>query len=403
MEAANEPTQASSSNPEIEALLRLAKKTARAGNKAGARSLLLALAREYPSEIQVWLWLAAVAETPDEQRQALERARALDPEHPMVQQGLARLALAPEATLDQVTAPPAAAAPRPLPDSSAAALEVAEPAPPRPAREPSTAAPATDEAAERGASRFWLYLALFAAFLTIVLIIVPLYLLPDRGTENNRPTAPPLLLQTSQNAPMTAASAPALVGTAGAFPLPTVSAGPPGTPDLARTTPARAPTPASPPTPLPLGMLLEHDSWRATLLRPDYALVLDGAIGDLRPGGRFVLALVSVGNIAATARPIPPDLFTLIDAQGRTYQPLPNASSVYLATYGRGQRGDLALEDAVQPGGGMVSVPLIFDVPTDATRLLLVMGPGNTGGWQVVAAVSSDAAPTAPPTSNAAP
>jgi hypothetical protein len=122
--------------------------------------------------------------------------------------------------------------------------------------------------------------------------------------------------------------------------------------------------------------------WHASLIRPEHAVLLEGSIGALQPNGRFVLALVAVGNDSAAPAHIPPDLFTLVDGQGRRYLPIPGASTVYLDTYGRGQRGDLSMEEEIPPGGGNVSVPLIFDVPPDTRDLTLHIGDA-VAGWAV--------------------
>ncbi|NJP07365.1 MAG: hypothetical protein HC837_17950 [Chloroflexaceae bacterium] len=132
------------------------------------------------------------------------------------------------------------------------------------------------------------------------------------------------------------------------------------------------------------GTPLEADGWSATLVTPGYTQILKGTIGSFQPQGQCILALLSVGNNTDTARRIPPDFFVLIDDQGRSYRPLPDVSSAYLEVYGRGQRGDLALEDDIQPGGGMVSVPLLFDVPHDATGLVLTMTHHSEYGWTVL-------------------
>jgi len=134
---------------------------------------------------------------------------------------------------------------------------------------------------------------------------------------------------------------------------------------------------------LPLGTPIDYDGWTAVLVRPDYALPLDGAIGDLQPAGQFVLTVVSVSNNSPTPRVIPPELFVLVDSAGRSFIPVPGASSAYLALYERGQRGDLALEDGFEPVVGLFSVPIIFDVPRDATGLRLTVRGAGPAGWPV--------------------
>jgi hypothetical protein len=111
-------------------------------------------------------------------------------------------------------------------------------------------------------------------------------------------------------------------------------------------------------------------------------LLLDGSIGTLQPQGRFALALVAVANGGALAETLPLELVTIVDAAGNRYQPELAASDVYLSTYGRGQVGDLSLREAIPPGAGNVSIPLIFDVPVGARDLYLVIS-GDTKGWRL--------------------
>jgi hypothetical protein len=145
-----------------------------------------------------------------------------------------------------------------------------------------------------------------------------------------------------------------------------------------------APTPTPQPTVAALapGTIIEQGIWRASLLRPDYALVLDGSIGPLQPRGRFVLALVAVAQTGDGPERLPEDLIFLVDHQGARYRALAGASSAFLDTYGRGQRGDLSMEEPIPEGGGNVSVPIIFDVPETARALRLYVG-GSALGWPI--------------------
>jgi hypothetical protein len=152
--------------------------------------------------------------------------------------------------------------------------------------------------------------------------------------------------------------------------------------------PTSTPVDVATPFPLPLhiasGNVLEQDNWHTTLIRPEYIQIIEESLGSMQPQGRFVLAVVAIGNTADVARRIPPDFFVLIDDQGRSYRVAGGASTAYLATYGRGRRGDLALEDRVPPGGGMFSMPLVFDVPKNATGLVLTITRNPDGGWPVL-------------------
>lgn len=147
-------------------------------------------------------------------------------------------------------------------------------------------------------------------------------------------------------------------------------------------TPAPSPTLTPLPT-LPAGTVILRDTWTLTLLRPDHAIVLNGPIGSQQPNGRFVLALVAVGNSGGTAIPAPPEMFVLIDDQGARYLPEPGLSTLYLETFGRGIYGDFSLDEAIPAGVGQVSVPVIFDVPVDARGLTLHLGD-SVAGWPVM-------------------
>ncbi|HEU5086409.1 MAG TPA: hypothetical protein VFT99_03150, partial [Roseiflexaceae bacterium] len=64
--------------------------------------------------------------------------------------------------------------------------------------------------------------------------------------------------------------------------------------------------------------------------------------------------------------------------------PTPGASAAYLATFGRGQYGDVSLDEVIPANAGNVSVPVIFDVPLDARDLRLYVGDEPTG-WEFAA------------------
>lgn len=74
------------SNPE--AILKLGIEAAREGDREQARSLFTLLTREEPDNVQGWLWLAGVAEGPDQRRIALEEALRIEPDNEMAVKGL---------------------------------------------------------------------------------------------------------------------------------------------------------------------------------------------------------------------------------------------------------------------------------------------------------------------------
>ncbi|MCS6881802.1 MAG: hypothetical protein RMK84_07480 [Oscillochloridaceae bacterium] len=385
-------SQPSPPRPDLDKLLALASDLAQGGNTGSARTLFNALTREYPRDARPWLGLAAVATSPDERRMALERVLALDPENVYARNALQRLT-----EQNGRSGATAAISPTSLPS------------PPHPTSEetPVTARRAAGTAAappepaeeERTRSSFPLLDALMSGVILILLLLLGVVigraLLDGRQAAN--PPAAPTMPGNARDAPNTAVPS----GAAGALaaPSPRSTAGPDRTP-LQVTPPLPGPTPGEPaalpaptlaapptippaPASLPLGTVVDHDGWSITLLRPDYAVTLDGAIGDLRPSGRFVLAVVAVSNNQPQPRRLPPDLFLVRDASGRAYTPVPGASSAYLALYERARRGDLALEDEFAPHSGMRSVPLLFDVPPDAQGLALLVSGAGPAGWPI--------------------
>ncbi len=403
-------TDSTSPKPNLEHLLRMGVSAARAGNRVAARALFLALTREYPGDVRVWLGLASVATSSGEQREALEQVVAITPDHPQALRALANLA--PSPAIGSITQ----ALPKMIAADVAPALAAG--VAPAPLHEEG------DHAAlhtARGNFPLLNAIALTvigALLLALAFIGVKSLTRPDGTARSSTPTASPVL-QLSAASPLPGDAAPgnspppaATVETPSEVPMHTPSAiarvtataratatagasavaGSPtaGASAVAGSPTARASavvTPTAPPG-LPLGTLVEVDGWSATLLRPDYALILDGSIGDLRPSGRFVLTLMAVSNNSAGARRIPADLFTIVDSQGHRYSPTPNASSAYLALYGRGQHGDLALEDDLAPSSGMRSVPILFDIPVNVTGLVLTVRDNGALGWPIEGSTS---------------
>jgi hypothetical protein len=387
----------------LDQLLKLGADAARSGNRPAARSLFLALSREHPHDVRVWIGLAGVAASRNEQREALERIVALDPDHERARQALARLnGDAPAPPSPRVT-PLLVELPRPLPaeDEELGTAVVVEPR-----------SPTLDDDTQPAPAPFPVLNVIAMAVILLLLAALGVLLgraLLDGARPQPAPTATPgLILQptpggaagpsgsTSTQPPgVTAAPATATPAETATSPArataATVESTAPAAAATSRaqptaaTAPARAtavPTPAQNLT-LPMGTPLDYDGWTAVLVRPDYAVPLDGAIGELRPTGRFVLAVVAVSNNSPTPRVIPPDMFALVDAAGRSFAPVPGASTAYLALYERAQRGDLALEDTFEPVVGLRSVPVIFDVPLDAAGLRLTVKGAGPAGWPV--------------------
>ncbi len=396
----------------VAAVMESAMRARKSGNLAASRALLRALATQQPDLPQVWLVLAAVAETRTEQRYALEQVLALDPRSELAQRGLARMG-----TAKAASAAPAGAAngqqrdhdiPLPTMDSSgAAAPAIAQPA--ATVRAPDlVAAPAsfalgeyteatraapglgTDDVAPAQAAhdiRWPLYLVIGASALVMLIAVILI-----RGSEFTVALRPAPTAALPGLGAATQAVAPVLDTTAapesGATTLP-ARADLTAAPTIDLPQPTAAP-PTSIPSPLPTprqilapGEIVEQGQWHAILIRPEDAVELDGSIGSFQPNGRFVLALLAIGNDGQAPARLPDDLFVLVDGSGKRYAPLPQISTAYLNTYGRGQHGDLSMEDPIPSDGGNKSVPLIFDVPPSARPLYLLVGDSSVG-WPII-------------------
>jgi hypothetical protein len=364
-------------SPDYELLLRSGIQAARRGQTSTARALFQAILAEHPDAARVWLALAGVAATREEQLAAIQQALRIEPENEMAQRAMQRL------TAGTTSVEPASAAPTPTDDELdlPAVPAVTPQLPPEEVvfeeeEQPDSASAAGPFSRVPG----WLVLALLAAALGLALGYFLLPLLNPQQVGQVATATPPLSL-TTQPTSVIATTAP-LIPTPRPAPQQTAVIGQEPSAPIARS-PVATTAPVVP-APLAMGTLQEYDNWSATLLRPDYALSLDGSIGDLQPNGRFVLALLSVSNGDPNPRRMPADLFVVVDQQGRSYQPSAGTSTAYLALFGRGQYGDLAFEDEIAPGGSLFSVPVIFDVPLDATGLLLTMAGNRSAGWQIL-------------------
>ncbi len=178
------------------------------------------------------------------------------------------------------------------------------------------------------------------------------------STSTPDPTVVPLAPDATAPAAQPLATLPALAGDTG---LPTLA------PAAERPT-VRAP-----------GEVVAVGQWQIGLLRAQDAVFFDGPIGAASPRGRFVLALMSVYNSGVDA-PVAAELFVLVDERGQRYPASAQLSAAYLAAFGRGTRGDLALGESM-PGGGAASVPVIFEVPAGVS--LTTVTVGALGGWVV--------------------
>jgi hypothetical protein len=341
-------------NPAIDILLDSARRAAQRGEMARARAVVRTLTLQYPDSLKAWQVLADLAEHDQERQQALEQIAVLLP------------------------APILPAEVAPEPDRAVTQPTIAWDASPE--TYPTPVALTHTQALEAQAQRMrWpIYLVIGIAAILIVGLLVWRTTSNDllgSITSSDPPVNPSITIATLiPTEPAAGSGAPTteLLPTQPALPT-----------ALATSTPLPTAGPTATPRPvLPIGTVVQQGSWTIALLRPDDMLVLDGSIGDLQPQGRFALALLAIANDSDTAVKLPVDLVTLVDAAGKRYQPSLPASDAYLNTYGRGQVGDLSLREAIPPGAGNVSIPLIFDVPADARDLYLVIS-GDSKGWRM--------------------
>jgi hypothetical protein len=380
-------------NLNLDTLLRSGVAAARVGHRGAARDLFLAITRAYPHDVRAWLGLAGVASSIEEQRAALEHVLALDPDHLRARQTLAQLPPPqPEphmpASEDILPVEPEQAGPAmvtpiiALPPSAQPILALQDAVDPSLQDLPTTPQRPLPLLNVIGLGIIGLLI------LTIIVLFSGGFPGVGQRSAGTAPLPSPVL-QVLLGSPTSADSGGTSTPAADMSTVPTALI-PTSLPTPSRT--PTAPTPAvglPAQANLPLGSLVEVDGWSITLLQPDYALILDGSIGDLRPSGHFVLALMAISNNSTEQRRIPADLFTLVDNRGRRYYPTPNASSAYLALYERGQHGDLALEDSLTPQSGMRSVPILFDVPLDAAGLALTIRDGGSAGWPIQSVVAT--------------
>lgn len=362
----------------VTSLLSTVQRVRERGDLPRARALLRTLAEQAPGDWQVWQALADVAETDAERLAALEHLAAL-------------------------AAPPGPRITRPL-EERGAALRPEEVPPTRASRQPPASADAARDAERWEAPRVaqpaapptgWFRthrLTYIAGALVALLLLGLIFVVRDRlPARVAQPTAtPPLAME--GGAPTAAPALPTLIPTvvpaepgAGAEQPPAATAlsqPPTAAPSDAGSgqPPTAAPAAPAPSQSLAVGQVVDRGDWSVTVLRPEHLMALNGSIGGMVPRGRFALALVAVSNRGAGPAVMPADLLALADSRGNRYAPLPAASTAYLSAYERGVRGDLSMEELVPSGEGIVSIPVIFDVPQDAAGLTLYV-QGAPGGW----------------------
>ncbi len=336
----------------LDRLLHRSTQTAQSGNTAAALAVVRALTQQHPDDVRPWQALSELAEDDNERQSALAHIAAL--------QTPAR---------------------QPAAGSARERVEAVR----------------RDRAAQRP-TYLWAYVTG-----GVVLLLLLFWVFTTRFTSTSTAEQEGAQATSAATTNMTTTGQTSDSGARSAGNPAATTTIPPMPSATPTATSVATPSPVPAPTVLAPGSLVEQSGWYATLLRPEHAQVFSESLGDIPANGRFALAVLAVGNTEPEPRRIPADLFHLIDNQGRLYRPIEGASTAYLATYGRGEHGDLALEDAIPAGGSMFSVPLIFDVARDATGLVLTVGQGYESGWEIPLSTDAEGNPLPTASPNAGP
>jgi hypothetical protein len=250
---------------------------------------------------------------------------------------------------------------------------------------------ASDSNPTNSTLRFILYSVAVAAVL-VLLIVVGVRLFsgddPQTAQEDTSQVEEGAAPEGGEGAAPEGGEGAAPEGGEGAAPEGGEGAAPEAEPTAAPTEAPAAPADAASANPavVPPNTPLQSNNWTYNFATNAYATYISGASGGLQPQqGRTVIVLIQVSNNTGQAQPVPQDFFVLKDAQGRVYEPQPAASSIYINQYGgAGIAADLSHEQPVPANDLTYSVPLVFDVPPDATDLVLFARSNPDQGWLVL-------------------
>jgi hypothetical protein len=109
------------------------------------------------------------------------------------------------------------------------------------------------------------------------------------------------------------------------------------------------------------------------------------SIGGVAPShGQYQIVLLAVANSSGQATAIPDGFFVLKDAQGHVYD-FNRAVSVdyFKRAGGAGQAADVGADAQIPSNDALTSVPLLFDVPPDATNLVLLSRDNVNQGFMI--------------------
>ncbi len=151
--------------------------------------------------------------------------------------------------------------------------------------------------------------------------------------------------------------------------------------------PAPAPAPADPatanPAIVPNGSVIDAGRWRFTF--PGQKNIATGAYGGGRATrGQYQIVIVQVANNSGQATTIPDGFFVLKDATGQVYDFNRAASVDYLNRWGGpGVAADIGADAQIPSSNLLTSVALLFDIPTDATQLVLFSRDNPSQGFSI--------------------
>jgi hypothetical protein len=144
------------------------------------------------------------------------------------------------------------------------------------------------------------------------------------------------------------------------------------------------PATAANPLRIPNGAEISAANWNYTVpgqptCAVSCAVFIGSNIGNFNATGRFVHVLVFVENNTGTGQAVPADFFVLRDAQGRVHPARPDVAAAAF----RPGAADVSAQGPVPANGLTTSVYLVFDVPADATDLVLYSPLFPDQGWAI--------------------
>jgi hypothetical protein len=150
--------------------------------------------------------------------------------------------------------------------------------------------------------------------------------------------------------------------------------------------PAPAPAPVDPatanPAIVPNGTVVQSGPWRYTYVGQKN--IATGAYGGARATrGQYQIVIVQVANNGDQSAPIPDGFFVLKDARGQVYDFNRAASVDYLNRFGRGIAADISADAPLPSSNQLTSMALLFDIPADATGLVLFSRDNPSQGFSI--------------------